>query len=156
MFDRTAPLAPPVRIVLGVFAGIVATRLMDVAMARLPEGETAPRVAAGVLTGRSPADAPARLARVVHGVAGSLTGGLYVTLLLLAEAVLGPSAGAHLLAAGSLLVLMVGFFGVVVLPRAEMRRDRLRPTVRDWTAVAATYVLVLSAVTWAVTAALLG
>jgi hypothetical protein len=156
VIERTAPLAPPLRIVLGVAAAVLATRAMDLAMARLPEGETAPQVAAGVLTERRPGEAPGRLAAVVHHAAGWLTGGLFVTLLLFAEAGLGRSPGAYAAAGGLLYPLMVGFFAVVVLPRAALPGDRLRPIVRDWAVVAAVYLLALAGLTWAVSAVLLG
>ncbi|PSQ38150.1 hypothetical protein BRD13_06835 [Halobacteriales archaeon SW_5_70_135] len=139
-----------------MLAGMVATRAMDLAMARLPEGETPPRVASGVLTGRDPAVAPARLAAVVHHVAGSLTGGLFVTLLLFAEALLGVSPVAHAAAVVALYGLMVGFFALVPLPRADLPRERVRRVVRDWAVVAAVYLAVLVGVTWSTTRLLVG
>nr|WP_239642317.1 hypothetical protein [Haloarcula amylolytica] len=54
------------RFVVGVAAGVVATIAMDLVMARLPEGETPPFIASGVLTDSAPDDAPGRLANVVH------------------------------------------------------------------------------------------
>jgi len=153
---ETAPLSTPLRIVAGVVAGVVATRGMDLVMARLPEGETPPRVASGVLTERDPDRAPARLAAVVHHAAGWLTGGLFVTLLLFAEAVLGVSPAAYAAASLLLYVLMVGFFAVVVLPRVAFARDRVRTVVRDWAISAAAYLLVLVALVWGTSAVLAG
>ena len=128
----TVSLGVPLLIVFGVLAGIVATRAMDVVMARLPEGETPPFVASGVLTEQDPDTAPERLAAVVHHVAGWLTGPLYVTMLLLAGSLLGGGVLTYLVTAVLLLVLMVGFFAVVVLPRPGLARQRVRTIARDW------------------------
>jgi len=133
----------PLLIAFGVLAGMVATRAMDVVMTRLPEGETPPFIAAGVLTEQSPDTAPGRLAAVVHHVAGWLTGPLFVTLLLLAGAVLGDGVVTYLLTATVLLVLMVGFFALVVLPRPGLPRQRVRTITRDWAVSALGYLLVL-------------
>ncbi|WP_018257071.1 hypothetical protein [Halomicrobium katesii] len=130
-------------ITFGVVAGMLATRAMDVVMARLPEGETPPFVASGVLTEQDPDTAPKRLAAVVHHVAGWLTGPLYVTLLLLVGNVLGDGVVTYLLTAVVLLVLMVVFFAVVVLPRPGLARQRVRTITRDWAVSAAAYLLVL-------------
>lgn len=149
MVEATASFAPPFRLLLGVVAGIVATRGMDVVMARLPEGETPPFVASGVLTEQSPDTAPARLAAVVHHVAGWLTGPLFVTLVLLVEGVLGgPSAGSYVLATAVLLGLMVGFFAIVVLPRVGLPDERIPQVRRDWTVSALAYLLVLVPLFW--------
>ncbi|ESS05517.1 MAG: hypothetical protein A07HB70_01993 [uncultured archaeon A07HB70] len=150
----TSAFVPPLRIVLGVLAGVVATLAMGVAMARLPEGETPPAVAAAVLTERRVGEGPARLAAVVHHAAGWLTGGLFVTLLLFAEAALGRSSVAYLATTALLLVLMVGFFAGVVLPRVALARQRLRTVVRDWTVSATVYLTALVALVWAGSAAL--
>jgi hypothetical protein len=150
--EPVASVVPPLRILLGVVAGLVATRGMDVVMARLPEGGTPPFVAAGVLTGQSPDTAPGRLAAVVHHAAGWLTGALFVTLLLLAEAALGVGALALAATTLVLLVLMVGFFVVVVLPRVGgLARQRARQTGRDWAISAAAYLVVLVPLVWAST-----
>ncbi|ACV46951.1 MULTISPECIES: hypothetical protein [Halomicrobium] len=130
-------------ITFGIVAGMLATRGMDVVMARLPEGETPPFVASGVLTEQNPDSAPKRLAAVVHHAAGWLTGPLYVTLLLLVGNVLGDGVVTYLLTAVVLLVLMVGFFAVVVLPRPGLARQRVRTITRDWAVSAAAYLLVL-------------
>lgn len=137
-------LSVPLQFVVGVVAAVVATLVMDVVAARLPEGETPPFVASGVLTDNRPSVAPARLASVVHYLAGLLTGPLFVWLLLASQGVLGgPSLLATLLAAGTLFVLMVGFFAVVVLPRSKIADGRVGAVRRDWALSAAAYVLVL-------------
>ena len=139
----SVPTGVPLLIAFGVLAGIVATRAMDVVMARLPEGETPPFVASGVLTEQDPDTAPGRLAAVVHHAAGWLTGPLYVTMLLLAGSVLGSSVVTYVATAVVLLVLMVGFFAVVVLPRPGLARQRVRTITRDWAVSAAVYLVVL-------------
>ncbi len=137
-------LSVPLQFVVGVVAAVVATRVMDVVMARLPEGETSPFVAAGVLTENRPNVAPARLASVVHYVAGLLTGPLFVWLLLASQGFLGgPSLGTTLLSAAVLYVLMVGFFVAVVLPRSRIADGRRSLVRRDWALSAAAYLLVL-------------
>jgi len=149
MVQPTASLAPPLRLLVGVVAGMVATRGMDVVMARLPEGGTPPFVASGVLTEQSPDTAPGRLAAVVHHVAGWLTGPLFVAMLLLVEAVIGPSWPALVGTAVVLFALMVGFFVLVVLPRVGLPRQRVRQVGRDWAISAAAYLLVLVPLVWA-------
>ena len=146
---------PPLRIVVGVLAAVVATGAMDVTMARLPEGRTPPAVAAAVLTSRRVGEGPTLLATVVHYAAGWLTGGLFVTVLLFAEAALGRSPVAYLTTVALLLVLMVGFFAGVVLPRVGLPRQRVRTVVRDWTVSAAVYLTALVALVWAGSSALL-
>jgi hypothetical protein len=134
----------PLRFVVGVVAAVVATLVMDVVMARLPEGETPPSIASGVLTETHPDAAPARLASVVHYLAGGLTGPLFVWFLLATEGLLGgPSLLSLSLAAVVLYVLMVGFFVVVVLPRSQVAAQRLGAIRRDWALSAAAYLLVL-------------
>lgn len=137
-------LTIPLRFVVGVVAAVVATLAMDVVMARLPEGETPPLVAAGVLTESRPDAAPKRLASVVHYLAGGLTGPLFVWLLLASEGLFGgPSLTATVLAAVILYLLMVGFFVVVVLPQSRLHASRLSRVRVDWAASAAVYLLVL-------------
>jgi len=139
----TATLSVPILFAVGVGAGIVSTLVMDVVMARLPEGETPMYIAAGVLTDRPPEEAPGRLAAVVHYVAGLLTGPLFVWLLLASEGLLGASAVSTVAAAVVLLVLMIGFFAVVVLPRSRVDAGRLGTIRRDWAVAAAAYLVVL-------------
>jgi hypothetical protein len=139
----TETLSPVVRFPLGLAAGVLATLAMDLVMARLPEGETPPAVAAGVLTLTHPDRAPGRLASVVHYLAGLLTGPLFVYTLYLAESVIAPAAVATGAAAIVLLVVMVGFF-VVVLPRPDgLSPDRRARIGRDWAVSAVVYVAVL-------------
>jgi hypothetical protein len=143
-FSLASTLSVPLRFVLGVAASVVAVLLMDVAMARLPEGETPPFVASGVLTDTHPDDAPARLATVIHYIAGLLTGPLFVWVLLTSETLLGsPSPPATLVATAVLYVLMVGFFIMVVLPRSRVGADRVSAIRRDWAISAAVYLAVL-------------
>jgi len=147
--------AVPLRFLLGVAGGIVATLAMDIVMARLPEGKTPPSVASGVLTDTPPGNAPERLATVVHYLAGGLTGPLFVWLLFAAEALSGgPSPGVTLFAAAVLYVLMVGFFAGVVLPRSRVATSRVATIRRDWALSAAAYLLVLVPVIAAGSAAL--
>ncbi|MFB6304717.1 MAG: hypothetical protein ABEH47_06090 [Haloferacaceae archaeon] len=134
----------PLRFVGGLVGAVVATLAMDAVMPRLAEGETPPFVAAGVLTERPPDEAPARLASVVHYVAGGLTGPLFVWLLLLVEGLSGgPSLVATATAGVVLYALMVGFFAVVVLPRSLVDASRVGAIRRDWAVDAAVYVVVL-------------
>jgi hypothetical protein len=134
----------PLRFVLGVVAGVLATLSMDLLMTRLPEGDTPPFVAAGVLTGTSPRNAPGHLAAAAHYLAGGLTGPLFVWLLFATEALLGgPSLSASALSGAVLYVLMVGFFVVVVLPRSRAPPGQVGLIRRDWALSAAAYLLVL-------------
>ncbi|PSQ55714.1 hypothetical protein BRD22_08430 [Halobacteriales archaeon SW_8_68_21] len=132
----------------GPVVGLVATLAMDVVMARLPEGTTAPKVAAGVLTDTPVDDAPERLATWVHYVAGGGSGLLFVGLVAATGSLLGlGSLVALAVAAVAQLALMVGFFALVPLPRASgLPRQRLGPIRRDWAVSAATYVVLAAAV----------
>jgi len=137
-------LTVSLRFVVGVAAGVVATIAMDLVMARLPEGETPPFIASGVLTDSVPDDAPGRLANVVHYVAGWLTGPLFVWMLLTSEGLVGgQSLLATAVAAAVLYALMVGFFALVVLPRSRLPSARIADIRRDWAISAAAYLLVL-------------
>ena len=129
---------------LGPVVGLVATLGMDVVMARLPEGTTAPKVAAGVLTDTPVDDAPERLATWVHYVAGGGSGLLFVGLVSAVEAALGVGVALAVAVAGvAQFALMVGFFALVPLPRASgLPRQRLGPIRRDWAGSAAAYVVV--------------
>ena len=129
--------------VAGVAAAVVATLVMDVVMARLPEGETPPFVASGVLTGSHPDDAPAGLANVVHYVAGLLTGALFAWLVLAAASLLDGALVVVATAAVVHYVLMVGFFVIVVLPRSQVERERVSCIRRDWAIDAGAYLAVL-------------
>ncbi|MFW6318345.1 MAG: hypothetical protein ACOC06_07760 [Halorubrum sp.] len=133
---------------LGPVVGLLATLAMDRVMARLPDGSTAPKVAASVLTDTSVDDAPERLATWVHYVAGGGSGLLFVGLVAAAGSLLGfGPLVAVTVAAVAQLALMVGFFALVPLPRASgLPRQRLGPIRRDWTVSAATYVLVAAVI----------
>ncbi|WP_435064800.1 hypothetical protein [Halobaculum sp. EA56] len=145
MISQSAvPVSVPALFLAGVVAGVVATLAMDLVMARIDEGETPPRVASGVLTDTHPDDSPRRLATVVHYVAGTLTGPLYVWLLLAVGSVLGVGWVAAGVAGVLLYPLMVGFFALVVLPRSRgLARQRLRRIRRAWAVEAVAYLLVL-------------
>jgi len=152
--DQAASVSVGLRIVLGVGAGVVATLGMDLVMARLPEGLTPPRVAAGVLTGEAPDAAPEGVASAVHYVAGGGTGPLFVTLLFLVEGVVGSGPVGYLVSTAVLFVLMVGFFVVVVLPRPKLVDGRRSTVGRDWAISAAAYLIVLVPLVWLGSAAL--
>ena len=129
---------------LGPIVGLLATLAMDRVMPRLPEGTTAPEVAAGVLTDTPVDHAPERLATWVHYVAGAGSGLLFVGLVAAVQIALGVGAAVALVVASpAMLALMVGFFALVPLPRASgLPRQRLGPIRRDWAGSAAAYVLV--------------
>jgi len=136
--------AVPLRFVVGLVAAVFATLVMDIVMARLPEGDTPPYVAAGVLTETTPGEAHGRLASVVHYLAGGLTGPLFVWFLLSAEALLdGELLPAAALATLVSYPLMVGFFVLVVLPRSQLPAQRVGVVRRDWAVSAAAYLAVL-------------
>jgi Na+-transporting methylmalonyl-CoA/oxaloacetate decarboxylase gamma subunit len=128
---------------LGLVAAVVATLGMGQVMARLPEGGTPPISDAGVLTESHPSDAPGRLASVVHYLAGGLTGPLFVWLLYAGEYLAGPGVVTTLGVAVVLLVLMIGFFVAVVLPRSRVRNSRRGSIARDWALSAVAYLVVL-------------
>ena len=148
-----ASLAVPLEFLIGVGAAVVATFGMDLVMARLPEGGTPPFVASGVLTDRTPADAPERLATVVHYLAGGLTGPLFVWFTFVTAAVVEGAIATAVVSGVVLYVLMVGFFAVVVLPRSLVSAARVGAIRRDWAVSAAAYLLVLVPVVTVVTAA---
>lgn len=134
----------------GAFLGLVATLAMDVFMRRMDEGETAPQIAASVLTGVDPRDVTDRRAQVVHYLAGAASGVLFLSLLELGWWLLGIGSGGFglrglliLLASSAVLYgWLVGFFAVVVLPRYErgLARQRLRTVRRTWATLAAVQV----------------
>ena len=127
---------------LGPVVGLLATLAMDQVMPRLPEGTTAPRVAASVLADTPVDRAPDRLATWVHYVAGGGSGLLFVGLVSAVQTALGVGIGVALAVVGpAMLALMVGFFALVPLPRASLPRQRLSRIRRDWALSAATYVL---------------
>ncbi|WP_200530784.1 hypothetical protein [Halorubrum sp. LN27] len=128
---------------LGPVVGLLATLAMDRVMPRLPEGTTAPRVAAGVLTDTPVDGAPERLATWVHYVAGVGSGLLFVGLVAAVQTALGVGTAVALAVAGhAMFALMVGFFALVPLPRARgLARQRLSRIRRDWALCAAVYVV---------------
>ena len=132
---------------LGPIVGLIATLAMDLVMPRLPEGTTAPKVAAGVLTDTSVDHAPDRLATWVHYVAGGGSGLLFVGLVSAVQTAVGGGLGVALVvAAPVMLALMVGFFALVPLPRARgLPRQRLSTIRRDWAISAAAYVVAAAA-----------
>jgi hypothetical protein len=129
---------------LGPVVGLLATLAMDRVMPRLPEGTTAPKVAASVLTDTPVDAAPERLATWVHYVAGGGSGLLFVGLVAAVQIALGVGGGVALVVASPvMLALMVGFFALVPLPWAKgLPRQRLSTIRRDWALSAATYVVV--------------
>ncbi|OYR68133.1 hypothetical protein [Halorubrum ezzemoulense] len=133
---------------LGPIVGLVATLAMDQVMPWLPEGTTAPKVAAGVLTDTPVDDAPERLATWVHYVAGGGSGLLFVGLAAATGSLLGLGPLVAVAVAGVVqLALMVGFFALVPLPRASgLPRQRLGRVRRDWAVSAAAYVVVAAAI----------
>ncbi|MFB6250928.1 MAG: hypothetical protein ABEI27_04455 [Halobellus sp.] len=148
----SAPLSVPLLFLVGAGGGIVATLAMDAVMARVDEGETPPKVASGVLTDTEPDRAPQRLASVVHYVAGTLTGPLFVWLVLVASALFGGGPIAVVAAVAVCYPLMVGFFALVVLPRSQgLSKQRLSAIRRAWGVEAAVYLLVLAPIVGAIT-----
>ena len=139
-----ASLAVPLEFLIGVGAAVVATFGMDLVMARLPEGGTPPFVASGVLTDRPPADAPERLATVVHYLAGGLTGPLFVWFTFVTAAFVEGAVATAVVSGVVLYVLMVGFFVLIPLPRATgLDETRRSQTGIAWAIAAAGYLLVL-------------
>jgi len=131
---------------IGPTVGLFATLAMDLVMARLPEGETPPKVAASVLTGES-----VDTATWIHYVAGAGSGLLFVGIAAVFGSVLDGSVATLTAASVVQLTLMVGFFAFVPLPRAtgvpRGRRARVR---RAWAIEATAYVLVAAFVVAAV------
>ena len=134
-----------VRFPIGLVGAALALFVMNLVMARLPEGETAPNVAAGVLTDTPTDGAHPRLATAAHYFAGFGTGLLFVYGSILLESVLdGASLLSVALTTAALYVLMVAFFVAVPLPRALGVSDTRRPAIaRDWAIAAAAYLGVL-------------
>jgi len=132
------------RLPVGVVAGFVATLGMDVVMRFLPEGDTPPRVAAGVLTETHPDESPRRLAAFAHYFAGAATGALYAYLTLVSEVLLGgPSAPSTTSAAVFLYAGMVGFFVLMPLPLSSLEEGRARRVSVNWAVCALVYVSVV-------------
>jgi hypothetical protein len=141
------PWAVPALILASIAAGVLATLAMDAVMSRIDEGEMPPRIASGVLTGQPPNHAPRRLANVVHYVAGALTGPLFLWLSLVAGLLVEPGALAVVVATLVCYPLMVGFFVLVPLPRAQgLARQRVKGIGQAWAVEAAVYLAVLAPV----------
>lgn len=134
-----------VRFPIGLVGAALALVAMDRVMARLPEGETPPNVAAGVLTGTPTDGAHPRLAAAAHYGAGFGTGLLFVYGSLLVESLFGGASTTSVVGTAAVLyVLMVGFFVAVPLPRARGVSGIRQPVIaRDWAIAAAAYLAVL-------------
>ena len=136
---------------VGPTVGLLATLTMDLVMARLPDGETPPKVAASVLTGEPVDTAPARLATWIHYVAGAGSGLLFVGIAAVLGTALGGSVATLTAASVVQLALMVGFFAFVPLPRATgVSRGRRARVRRAWAIEATVYVVVAALVVAAV------
>ncbi|MCX2818697.1 hypothetical protein EGH25_04945 [Haladaptatus sp. F3-133] len=132
---------------LGVVAGLVATLGMDLAMRRLPEGGTPPRVAAGVLTETHPDVSSERLSGFVHYFAGAGSGVLYAYLYLVIGSLASvPPIAEAVLATVVLYIGMVGFFVLVPLRLSSVEKGRRRGIARDWGLSALVYVMVVAPV----------
>ena len=135
---------PIIAFPIGLIAGILATLVMDRIMAALPEGTTPPTVAAGVLTEAHPDSAPTRLATVVHYLAGTGAGALFIWFLLVGTAIVGSSLVGILASTVVYYALMVGFFVFVPLQLViGISAARKRSIARDWAISAAGYLFVL-------------
>lgn len=142
-FPIITDLTVSLRFVFGVVAAAVATVVMNYVMAELPEGDTPPRIAAGVLTMVRPENAPRRLATVIHYVAALLTGPLFVWLIFSVEALLNDTSLSVAVSAIILYMLMIGFFIVIVLPQSRVSATRVNTIRRDWALAAGGYLGVL-------------
>jgi hypothetical protein len=137
----------PVGLLAGAAVGLVATLGMDLPMNRLPEGPTAPRVAAGTLSDTSLESAPDGVATAAHYGAGVGTGVLFLAGVSAARWLLDGTALAVVAVAVALGVLMNWFFSFVVVPTyGRVPDDRVGRVRRDWALSAAAYLLVASAV----------
>ncbi|WP_240730022.1 hypothetical protein [Halalkalirubrum salinum] len=135
---------PIIAFPIGLTAGILGTLVMDRIMAALPEGTTPPTIAAGVLTETHPDSAPKRLATVVHYLAGTGAGALFIWFLLAGTAIVGSSLAALLASTIVYYALMVGFFVFVPLQLVTgISTARKRSIARDWAISAAGYLFVL-------------
>ncbi|ELZ20328.1 hypothetical protein C475_21182 [Halosimplex carlsbadense 2-9-1] len=137
----------PVGLLAGAAVGLVATFGMDLPMNRLPEGPTAPRVAAGTLSDATLESAPDGVATAAHYGAGIGTGVLFLAGVSAAQWLLDGTVLAVATAAVALGVLMNWFFSFVVVPTyGRVPDDRVGRVRRDWALSAAAYLLVASAV----------
>jgi hypothetical protein len=135
----------PVGVLMGAAVGLASTLVMDFPMNRLPEGPTAPKVAAGTLSGRPLDRAPAGVATAAHYGAGVGTGVLFVTGVAAAEWLLDAGALVVPVVAAGLFVLMNGFFSFVVVPAYDrVPGSRVGTVRRDWALSATAYLLAAS------------
>jgi hypothetical protein len=145
--ELTDPAALPARLVVGAIFGFVATMVMDIPMARLPEGETSYYVASGVLEGEPLDSAPDQTATAIHYGAGTLSGVLFVGVTVAAEQLLGstPSLLAVIVAVVVQLPIMIAFFSYFVLVvYGQVPDDRVPQVRRDWALSASVYVAVVA------------
>jgi hypothetical protein len=147
MVEGTLSLAwLPVGVLVGVAVGLVSTLAMDLPMNRLPEGPTAPNVAAGTLSGQPLDRAPTGVATAAHYGAGVGTGVLFVTGVAAAEWLLGAGVLVVPVVAVGLFALMNWFFSFVVVPTYDrVPGSRVGTVRRDWALSAAAYLLAASA-----------
>ena len=138
----------PVGLLVGAAVGLVSTVGMDLPMNRLPEGPTAPRVAAGTLSNATLDAAPDGVATAAHYGAGVGTDVLFLSGVAAARWLLDASALVVVpVTAVALFVLMNWFFSFVVVPTYGRVPDGRVGTVRrDWALSAAAYLVVASAV----------
>jgi hypothetical protein len=136
----------PVGVLVGAAVGLVSTLVMDLPMNRLPEGPTAPKVAAGTLSGQPLDQAPAGVATAAHYGAGVGTGVLFVTGVAVADWLVGAGALVVPAVAVGLFVLMNWFFSFVVVPTYDrVPGSRVSTVRRDWALSATAYLVAASA-----------
>ncbi|QLH81775.1 hypothetical protein [Halosimplex pelagicum] len=136
----------PVGLLAGAAVGLVATLGMDLPMNRLPEGPTAPRVAAGTLSDATLESAPDGVATAAHYGAGVGTGVLFLAGVAATRWLLDGTALALAVAGAALFVLMNWFFSFVVVPTyGRVPDERVGRVRRDWALSALAYLLVASA-----------
>jgi len=136
----------PVGLLAGAAVGLVATVGMDLPMNRLPEGPTAPRVAAGTLSDATLDSAPDGVATAAHYGAGVGTGVLFLSGVSAARWLLDGIGLGVVAAAVALFVLMNVFFSFVVVPTyGRVPDDRIGRVRRDWALSSAAYLVVASA-----------
>ena len=135
----------PVGVLVGATVGLLATVAMDLPMNRLPEGPTAPKVAAGTLSGRPLDRAPPRVATAAHYGAGVGTGVLFVSGVAGADWLLDAGVLVVPVVAVALFALMNWFFSFVVVPTYDrVPGSRVGTVRRDWALSAAAYLLTAS------------
>lgn len=137
----------PVGLLVGAAVGLVSTFGMDLPMDRLPEGPTAPKVAAGTLSGQPLARAPAGVAAAAHYGAGVASGVFFLSGVATTQWLLDVGAAVAVpVTAAVLFVLMNGFFSFVVVPTyGRVPDSRVGAVRRDWALSATAYLVVASA-----------